>query len=258
MKKLLLFDKHSEMGGEIKAALSECFYVQACEIKPGLAGGMMKVISPELVIISLAGVQPQDREMFDVLSVEYKGIPVITVGTEEEKNPFSRFYEGEQFKHLPGPVEKKAVLEAVCDRLGLEITADGDKYTVTEAVNKSKILVVDDDPVTLRGVRELIKEEYDVSVAISGMDAMKAIEKKKPDLILLDYEMPGCNGKQTLEMIRANHEYKYIPVIFLTGLGDKAHIADVMKLRPQGYIIKPATKSKLVDAFDKKNWLFWG
>ena len=66
---------------------------------------------------------------------------------------------------------------------------------------------------------------------------MTAIGKKRPDLILLDYEMPVCDGRQTLEMIRADEELKDIPVIFLTGVNDREHIESVLSLKPAGYSV---------------------
>ena len=71
--------------------------------------------------------------------------------------------------------------------------------------------------------------------------------KKRPDVILLDYEMPVCDGKQTLEMIRSDEDTKDIPVIFLTGLGDMEHIKSVLALKPAAYILKPANKDSLME-----------
>lgn len=81
----------------------------------------------------------------------------------------------------------------------------------------------------------MLEEDYEVAVAISGAQAMTSIGKKRPDLILLDYEMPVCDGKMTLEMIRADEDMKDIPVIFLTAVNDKANIEVVLKLKPVGY-----------------------
>ncbi|MBR6294429.1 MAG: response regulator, partial [Lachnospiraceae bacterium] len=64
--------------------------------------------------------------------------------------------------------------------------------------------------------------------------------------ILLDYEMPVCDGRQTLEMIRADEELSSIPVIFLTAVRDKEHIEKVLSLRPQGYLLKPSTRDNLI------------
>ena len=97
----------------------------------------------------------------------------------------------------------------------------------------------------------MLEERYEVTLAISGAQAMTSIGKKRPDLILLDYEMPVCDGRMTLEMIRADEEMKDIPVIFLTAVNDRANIEAVLKLKPAGYFLKPAVKERLVAEIDK-------
>ena len=63
--------------------------------------------------------------------------------------------------------------------------------------------------------------------------------------------MPVCDGRQTLEMIRADEDLREIPVIFLTGVNSREHIEAVLKLRPAGYMLKPAVPAKLKEAIDK-------
>ncbi len=116
---------------------------------------------------------------------------------------------------------------------------------------KKKLLIVDDDGTTLRVLKGMLEHEYDVTIVNSGMNAIKAIGKKRPDLILLDYEMPVCDGRQTLEMLRADEESKHIPVVFLTGVNDRAHIEAVLSLRPAGYLLKPPDKKMIVDTIRK-------
>lgn len=112
--------------------------------------------------------------------------------------------------------------------------------------NKKSILVVDDDAVFLKMVKEWLNKEYRVTIVTSGMQAITYIAKNIPDLILLDYEMPVTNGPQVLEMIRGEPETSSIPVIFLTGKGDKESVTKVLSLKPEGYILKNVTKEKLL------------
>lgn len=111
---------------------------------------------------------------------------------------------------------------------------------------KKNVLVVDDSPVMLREIKAMLSEDFDVTVATSGLQAMTSIGKRRPDLIILDYEMPVCDGQQTLEMIRSDEDLADMPVIFLTGVNDKKHLENVLKLKPAGYLLKPADKDKLL------------
>ncbi len=111
---------------------------------------------------------------------------------------------------------------------------------------KKSILIVDDDPNYMSLVREWLKDTYKVSMATSGLRAIKWLGANKVDLILLDYEMPVTDGPQVLEMLRADSDTKGIPVMFLTGRDDKDSVMSVMSLKPQGYFLKTIGKEELL------------
>jgi CheY-like chemotaxis protein len=112
---------------------------------------------------------------------------------------------------------------------------------------RKTILVVDDDPNYLSLVREWLRGTYKVAMANSGLQAIKWLGKNKADLILLDYEMPITDGPQVLEMLRSDEDTKYIPVMFLTGKGDKESVMSVLSLKPQGYFLKTIDKIELLE-----------
>ena len=116
--------------------------------------------------------------------------------------------------------------------------------------NKKKILVVDDSGTMLRNVKGWLEETYQVTLANSGAMAIKYLATNRPDLVLLDYEMPIVDGKQVLEMIRSEMEFEDIPVIFLTNKGDRETIMNVMALKPQGYLLKSMEPEKIVESIN--------
>ena len=120
---------------------------------------------------------------------------------------------------------------------------------------KPKVLVVDDSATIRQGMKRLLGEDYQVALAESGIAAIRTITLEPPDLVLLDYEMPVCDGKQTLEMLRSDEAFKDTPVIFLTGRRDPQSMIQVMPLKPAGYLIKsskPEAIKKEIDDFFKK------
>ena len=123
---------------------------------------------------------------------------------------------------------------------------------------RKKILVVDDSGAMLRSAKSWLEEKYQVILANSGMMAIKYLGSNRPDLILLDYEMPVCDGKQVLEMIRSDVETRDIPVIFLTGKDDRDSVMNVMALKPQGYLLKTLPPAVIVqnidDFFTNRKW----
>lgn len=113
---------------------------------------------------------------------------------------------------------------------------------------KKNILVVDDSPTYLRLISEWLENDYNVNVCPSASAAFHIIDNNKPDLILLDYEMPICNGAQFLQMLRSERSTESIPVIFLTSMDDAATVKALIALRPQGYLLKSRTKEQTLQA----------
>ncbi len=253
MKKILLIGKLNNVVKETNVFLSQFFHVQLCSENAGVLEGMLKIVNPDLILISLVGAYDIDTSIFFILSDQYAQIPVLTIGTKEESSTFFKYYEDGQFENLIRPVEHTVIMEAICRRLDLD-QKDVEKDAAEEKKEhsgKKRILVVDDNGTALRTMKAMLEEYYEVALAISGAQAMTSIGKKRPDLILLDYEMPVCDGKMTLEMIRADEDMKDIPVIFLTAINDRANIEAVLKLKPAGYFLKPAAKDRLLAEIEK-------
>ena len=119
-------------------------------------------------------------------------------------------------------------------------------FLPTEVVEMKHILVIDDDLMMLRLVKAELKDRYNVATAVSGKVALKFLERKTTDLIILDYEMPEENGAQVLEKLRANPMTRNIPVVFLTGMNNREKIKELVAMKPQGYLLKPIKCEQLV------------
>ena len=120
---------------------------------------------------------------------------------------------------------------------------------------KKKLLIVDDSSFTLTLLQNLLGTDYEVITAKSGLSAIRHISLMRPDLILLDYEMPVCSGNQVLEMLRSEEDFTDIPVIFLTSRVDRESIQKVIALKPERYLSKalpPETVKREIDRFFEK------
>ncbi len=113
---------------------------------------------------------------------------------------------------------------------------------------RKNILVVDDSPVFLRTISEWLENDYNVNICPSATAAFHMMAVSKPNLILLDYEMPVCSGAQFLEMLRSELNTADVPVIFLTSRGDAETVKKVLALGPQGYLLKSQPKEKILQA----------
>lgn len=131
-----------------------------------------------------------------------------------------------------------------------------EKQIEAEKANpRRKVLVVDDSITVRYAIEKLLEPDYEVAQAESSVAAIRTIALNRPDLILLDYEMPVINGKQTLEMLRGEKSFADIPVIFLTSQNDPELVKSLLSLKPAGYLLKslkPAEIRKYVDAFFAK------
>ena len=84
-----------------------------------------------------------------------------------------------------------------------------------------------------------------------GREALDFLESQTPDVILLDYLMPGLDGVHTLELIRQREQTADTPVIFLTGVTEKDKIQECMEYRPYGYLVKPAAREELISMINR-------
>ncbi len=112
--------------------------------------------------------------------------------------------------------------------------------------DRKHILIIDDDVSALKTLRYHLQDTYRVSVVNSGKAALDFLLKHKPDLILLDYVMPQCNGTEVLKAIKSREDTKDIPVFFLTGKSDMSTVTECLALNPAGYIVKPISKEALL------------
>ena len=111
---------------------------------------------------------------------------------------------------------------------------------------KRTVLIVDDDITYMRTVYEWLKNDYVVGMASNGVQAISYLARNKADIVLFDYEMPVANGPQVLEMLKTDSETGQIPVMFLTGHGDKKSVLSVIDLQPVDYLLKTLDKKTLL------------
>ncbi|MCR5799220.1 MAG: response regulator [Lachnospiraceae bacterium] len=182
---------------------------------------------------------PEDVLHFMIDNMEEKGFNMILVGEKDDVQYLCdhKIPEKLVYRTFSRPIDNTVFTETVTEYFSKEEMGEF----------KKSILIVDDDPQYLTLVREWLKNDYKVSMANSGLQAIKWLGKNKVDLILLDYEMPVTSGPQVLEMLRSDSDTATIPVMFLTGKGDKESVMAVVSLRPEGYFLKSIQKDKLLE-----------
>jgi len=115
-----------------------------------------------------------------------------------------------------------------------------------------KILIVDDSE-SIREVVSFTLENagHEVSKGIDGQDALKFLDKTKFDLIITDLHMPNMNGIEFIKNVRANADYQFVPILFLTTESQKKKKMEAKEAGATGWIIKPFVPEKLLAAINK-------
>jgi response regulator NasT len=113
---------------------------------------------------------------------------------------------------------------------------------------KRRILIVDDDPLLLQFLTEVIGHAgYDTASATSGEQALQLIAEREPDMALLDITMPGMTG---LELAKHLKTHTTVPFMFLSAIGDSESSKEAAAYGAVGYLVKPVDAERLMPAFE--------
>ncbi|BBD07395.1 adenylate/guanylate cyclase domain-containing protein [Desulfovibrio ferrophilus] len=104
---------------------------------------------------------------------------------------------------------------------------------------KSRILLVDDTPVNIKLLADLLREDYILSVATNGADALELAAKDRPDLVLLDIMMPDMDGYEVCTRLKSDESTADVPVIFVTAMNDVEDETKGFELGAVDFIAKP-------------------
>ncbi len=110
-----------------------------------------------------------------------------------------------------------------------------------------KILIVDDSSVDSKHLQRILLDAgCAVAIAVSGLDALVKVKTDKPDLILMDVNMPDLDGFATARKLNQEPETKVIPVVFVTSKDQKVDRVFAQMLGAKGYVTKPYTADQIL------------
>lgn len=275
MKQLLLVGKFTQQFRELNKALASLYEVRTCVNKLEIFDGMFKIKQPDVIVYVIEEKDDSDEDLMEALKKDYKEVPVICETPDVDDEWIKQYMRSHRFIYMPTNYSFDELIDMIeyvlkrkesgeyeldllCD-VGQEEEEQQkiqeadivySKATFTKESDKKTLLLVDDSGFSLRTIRGLIGNKYDVRMVTSGIDAISAILVKRPDLILLDYQMPMLDGKQTMEKIKKLDEAKDIPIVFVTSVKDKEHIKAVLDLKPAGYLLKPVDGDRLLQTIE--------
>lgn len=258
--KVLLTGKGSSVIDDFFTQLGENFESMTTSVRYEDILTHLKYFKPDIFVYCLNN-EPKEyiSQMISVKRwLEKNNVPLAIIGSEEDCSEFSQYAVNIVNLILVKPITALSAAARITDylkeqqRIREEMARAEEEYLAKKkAAQRKHILVVDDDPLMLKMIKEHLHDKYDVATANSGKIALKFLESKKTNLILLDYEMPVEDGPAVLEKLQANEATQDIPVVFLTGITERDKIQKALVLKPRGYLLKPIEREKLISTIEK-------
>lgn len=122
----------------------------------------------------------------------------------------------------------------------------------SNTAQKTRVLIVDDHPVVLKGIRSYLSAERSnivvIGEAFDGNDAIKKAEELKPDVILMDFSMPGLDGISAVKVIK--ERMPEIKILVFTMYDDRDIVLKIIQAGAQGYLLKSAFHKELIQAIE--------
>jgi two-component system, chemotaxis family, chemotaxis protein CheY len=124
-----------------------------------------------------------------------------------------------------------------------------EKY-IEDLVKPAKVLIVDDEYYTRKVIRTLLALVGITNVhdAVDGESGLEAIATLAPDIVLLDWEMPGIDGAEFTRRVRSPNSFPYpnVPIIMLTGHGERSRVLEAVRLGVHEFLLKPVSSKALL------------
>lgn len=158
---------------------------------------------------------------------------------------------------ITGSSDRSVVLESICSGADAYLVKPIKKNDLLEKIkdiferqnnmtHKRTVLAIDDDVTYLKIINTYLKDSFNVVMINSAKLAMEYLRGHKPDVILLDYQMPLYSGSTVLSYIRKTKETEGVPVIMLTGISDKSVVMECLTEHPDKFLLKPVNKIELL------------
>ena len=280
MKRILFVADFNDTAHCIQEAMLSRYQVQLCSMKNAEdVSHMIRMFRPDMVVVFISCYQNISSKLFYILTIVHAAIPIITIGKKEDTMQYEMLYSKTQYTHLYRPIKNRDIMKCIADRLHITEDENAEHKDISDISNyienedkiknktdiwdeaeldneadadkRKHILLVDNDDEIYNNMKSIIGDRYRVSVAGTELQAMRMLEKDRPDMMFLSYEMPLCEGRIMLEMIRSDEELRKLRVVFLTKIVEKRNIASIIRLKPAGCILKPLDKEIVTRIIEK-------
>jgi CheY-like chemotaxis protein len=198
---------------------------------------LLEYIDPDLILLDINMPGTDGYEALRQLKSNpvFSNIPVIFLTAQMDKDSVLKGISLGAVAHVGKPYS----IPSLIDTIESALSADKKKIKEKEDPNKLRILAIDDVSSMLMALRYALSDTYTVYTLSKPEELKSFLQKKKPDLFLLDYNMPVINGFELVPIIRGYPEHQETPIIFLTGEGTTDHLAAAIHLGVSDFLVKP-------------------
>ncbi len=212
-----------------------------CESNPEHVMDQAEVLQPSAIILDVSLPGTDGFALLDKLkqNKQTASIPVLFLTVHEDPYQVSRALESGAVDYLAKPIEPLPLQS----RIRSIVRRSFEKGQVPQT---PRILVVDDDP-SIHNLMDFYLNGLGAEIfhASRARDGIQIAQQEKPDLIILDLNMPHMNGFQVCKQLKADAQTAHIPVVFLTADETPFRTARALEIGATDYIVKPVTEIEL-------------
>ena len=212
---------------------------------------LLETITPDLILLDVDMPQVDGYEVIRKLKSNklYANIPIIILITQNDKNSIIKGVGLGAVDFVNKSVKDSKLIESIKNQLDPE----------KREAHRSKILAVDDSPSLLKAINYILNNQYKVYTLSEPAKIKELLLRIKPDLFILDYNMPVLNGFQLIPIIRSIPEYEKAPIIILTSEGTLDKMLDAQSFGACDFIVKPINEAVLREkiAFHLIHYVIW-
>jgi CheY-like chemotaxis protein len=207
-------------------------------------------VKPDLILLDVNMPRANGYDAIKKLKTDdrYASIPVVFLTCKSDKMSVRKGFDLGAADYVAKPFTDSDLIE----RIECQLNPDPEKNKKIweEESTRKKVFFVDDVNFSLVSVRSRLKEYYEVYPLQSAADLYEILQHVKPDLILLDINMPHVDGYEVIKKLKADERYAPIPVIFLTSKSDKESMVKGFNLGAADYVAKPFSDLDLIDSIE--------
>jgi diguanylate cyclase (GGDEF)-like protein len=234
--RLLVVDEDKEFIDRFVELASLQGFQTAIAPNPKLARDSLQRVRPDIILLDISIDNKNDEFLFlEEISKQESSIPVLIFTSQELSTDRIALARRKSQGFFHKPISPNRVLEVVTQTLK------------PRKKTEPKVMLVDDDRMTLRLVRTLL-EPWGIKVNIlnNSLKFWDEIQSVKPDLLILDVQMPNVDGIELCQLLRNDSRWAWLPIIFLTGQRDIETIQQVFSAGADDFVNKPVVAPELI------------